>query len=112
MGKYHKNSAETKAARERRIQLFVVQDGRCHWCDRECYSGPFAGAEALLEDAFTSDHIVPRWRGGSDNPENVVGACWKCNHDRSVIEGYLLRKQPLPENLQQAMPRLSPVGMD
>lgn len=31
---------------------------------------------------LTLDHIVPRAKGGSHEPENLVTACPKCNHSR------------------------------
>jgi 5-methylcytosine-specific restriction protein A len=29
--------------------------------------------------ATTADHVVPRSRGGSDDPSNLVAACRRCN---------------------------------
>jgi 5-methylcytosine-specific restriction endonuclease McrA len=28
---------------------------------------------------LTLDHVIPRSKGGSNAPENVVTACWSCN---------------------------------
>ena len=33
-----------------------------------------------LDRELTRDHVVPRSRGGSDDWENVVAACRRCNH--------------------------------
>jgi HNH endonuclease len=31
---------------------------------------------------LTVDHVLPRSRGGSDSPENLVTACWTCNRQK------------------------------
>lgn len=31
---------------------------------------------------FTLEHLTPKSRGGDDSLENLVGACWQCNHRR------------------------------
>ncbi len=35
--------------------------------------------------AQTLDHIVPRSRGGSDDPQNLVPACQRCNGAKSAL---------------------------
>lgn len=30
------------------------------------------------------DHIVPKSRGGSDNPDNLQAACTRCNHGKAA----------------------------
>lgn len=32
--------------------------------------------------ALTLDHIVPRSRGGTDEPDNLILACWSCNSSK------------------------------
>jgi 5-methylcytosine-specific restriction endonuclease McrA len=48
--------------------------------------------------ATTTDHVVPRCRGGRHAWENVVAACAKCNHrkgDRLLAElGWALHRMP------------------
>ena len=58
------NSTQWKKLRLRILQ----RDGyECHWC----------GAEAT-----TCDHVIPVTRGGSDDPDNLVAACKRCNFSR------------------------------
>lgn len=53
----------------KKIRLRILQrDGyECYWC----------GA-----DATTCDHVIPVARGGTDEPDNLVAACKRCNFSR------------------------------
>lgn len=35
--------------------------------------------------ASSVDHIVPRSRGGGDNPANLASACWPCNQRKGAL---------------------------
>jgi 5-methylcytosine-specific restriction endonuclease McrA len=51
-------------------QAVLKRDGyRCRYC----------GAPAT-----TVDHVVPRSRGGSDDPTNLVAACARCNRAKGA----------------------------
>ncbi|CAA9423060.1 MAG: hypothetical protein AVDCRST_MAG35-2097 [uncultured Quadrisphaera sp.] len=69
--------------REQRLRAAVAaQGGRCAWCAR-----PFS---ALVEP--TTDHLVPRVKGGPSWASNEVAACRRCNGQRghvSPVEWYL-----------------------
>ena len=47
--------------------LFARDGQMCMYCGAETQN-------------LTRDHLVPRSRGGADAWENVVAACYKCNH--------------------------------
>jgi 5-methylcytosine-specific restriction endonuclease McrA len=49
----------------------------CHWCKRA--------------KAFTADHLVEVDRGGSNDIDNLVPACHKCNSRRGAE--YLAKKR-------------------
>jgi 5-methylcytosine-specific restriction endonuclease McrA len=52
----------------------LERDGTtCVWCRREIGTG-------LVE--ATVEHVVPRIKGGPTWPENLVGACSRCNRAR------------------------------
>ena len=53
----------------KKLRLRILnRDGReCYWCGME---------------ANTVDHIVPVAKGGTDDPENLVAACRKCNFSK------------------------------
>lgn len=55
----------------RKYKPFIVErDGlRCHYCD-----------ELMQYDEAQIDHKVPRVRGGTDAPHNLVLACARCNN--------------------------------
>jgi hypothetical protein len=59
--------------RARRLQAVLVRDGaRCVWCGRA-----FTG---LVQP--TTDHLVPKVKGGPSWIENEVAACRRCNGQR------------------------------
>ena len=75
----HSNSrsvpTETNAqpGRAERLSAILVRDGdRCLWCGRRF--------SALI--APTTDHIVPRVKGGPSWVENEIAACRRCNGQR------------------------------
>ncbi|WP_043602357.1 HNH endonuclease [Cellulomonas carbonis] len=57
---------------ERLAAAVRAQEGRCVWCGR---------AFGALVPA-TTDHLVPRTKGGPSWPENEVAACRRCNAER------------------------------
>lgn len=62
-----------RSGRRERLVSATIRDGtHCVWCRRDC-SG--------LVDA-TTDHLVPRVKGGPSWLENEVVACRRCNHER------------------------------
>ena len=62
---------KTQAWRNLR-EYVLVRDGRiCAYC------------HGL---ANTADHVVPRSKGGSDGPENLVAACSSCNSEKNDRE--------------------------
>jgi hypothetical protein len=60
-------------ARRERLRTAVDRDGpRCVWCRRECVG--------LVRP--TTDHLVPKVKGGPSWLENEVLACRRCNAER------------------------------
>lgn len=51
----------------------------------------------------TVDHVIPRWKGGSDEDDNIVGAHQKCNQKRNLEDmppaGYARKKIVAAVNL-------------
>jgi hypothetical protein len=79
------------------------QDGVCFWCRR-----PFSH---LVPP--TTDHVVPRLKGGPSWRENEVAACRRCNSERGHVgpvewlEECLRRGWPArPEELAATLARL------
>lgn len=53
---------------KQRFRIFVRDGFRCQYC-----------AKRFAPTLLTLDHIVPRSRGGSDEPENLAASCIPCN---------------------------------
>jgi hypothetical protein len=59
--------------RAQRLALAALRDGgHCVWCRRDC-TGPVRA---------TTDHLVPKVKGGPSWLENEVVACGRCNRAR------------------------------
>ena len=67
-------AAVTAPGRRQRLELILERDGAtCVWCGRE--------VDTPLVQA-TTEHVVPRLKGGPSWLENEVAACKRCNGRR------------------------------
>ena len=65
--------AQRAPDRVTRLALAIERDGpTCIWCGREL--------TGLVSP--TTEHVVPRVKGGPSWPENEVAACRRCNAER------------------------------
>lgn len=64
--------ASPRSRADRLGAAVAEQGGRCFWCGRDFSS--------LVPP--TTDHVVPRVKGGPSWPENEVAACRRCNGQR------------------------------
>lgn len=86
---------------EARAAVWDKSHGICFYCGKEMHP--------IRE--FTVDHRIPRSRGGSDHPDNLVGACWSCNFSKRaklpanvpVAAPFAI---PRPQTKSESMPRL------
>ena len=60
----------------------------CFYCGRTCRSRPSRPSRKGNRpgDACTTDHLTPRSRGGTNDPDNVVLACRQCNEDKGDLD--------------------------
>jgi len=58
-----------------RFEIFRRDHFTCFYCGRRSPS-------VILE----VDHRIPRCAGGSDDPDNLVTACWDCNRGKGPID--------------------------
>lgn len=66
----------SQLARAERLLVVLARDGsRCVWCRREL------GGRV----AATTEHVVPRIKGGPSWIENEVAACRRCNGERGHL---------------------------
>ena len=69
--------------RATRLRDAVERDGpRCVWCRRECAVAEPATTRRVTLVRGTTDHLVPRVKGGPSWLENEVLACPRCNAER------------------------------
>lgn len=60
--------------RRERMELILSRDGeQCVWCGRDLGVGLVVA---------TTEHLVPRLKGGPSWLENEVAACRRCNRER------------------------------
>lgn len=56
------------------VERFHKLGENCHYC-----GAPFGGDP---QRAKTRDHKQPLSRGGANSPDNIVAACYLCNHTK------------------------------
>jgi hypothetical protein len=91
-------------SRADRLAAILERDGpRCVWCSR-----PF---DRLVR--ATTEHVVPRVKGGPSVAENEVAACRRCNRERGhaspvqwLEEVRMRGRDPRPDVLEAALVRL------
>jgi hypothetical protein len=69
----------------RREQIHWEQRGKCYYCACHMVLGIQKPGERADEFLCTEDHLTPVSMGGSDQRDNVVGACFLCNNIRGTI---------------------------
>jgi hypothetical protein len=70
--------------------LVVAQEGKCHYCGCQMITG------RRDRHCATVEHLKDKWASPfhvkDESPENLVAACWECNHTRGSIRNKLARK--------------------
>jgi len=76
------------ARRLTRFEVFNRDKYTCQYCGRD-----------VVKD-LTLDHVIPRYRGGEHNWENVVSCCFSCNRHKAgrtpAEAGMKLLRRPTP----------------
>ena len=62
-------------------RIFNRAGGCCHWCGIKLLFVPDGGPTG-----FHVDHIVAVCDGGTNDENNLVAACARCNHDRARMD--------------------------
>lgn len=91
----------------KREYLWIQAGKKCHWCG--C-------ATRLVNDnawdKATVDHVIPRYKGGTNDPSNLVSACNRCNNRRNhedhmgLPEGSLLGQFKTGSTMQSSQPKI------
>ena len=67
-------------------ERILIRDGYCcQYCGQE--------------DATTVDHILPISKGGTDDPDNLVAACSRCNYSKGNRTGQFFGSARTPLTL-------------
>ncbi len=80
--------------RTTRRRIYARDRWRCVWCQREVAQLGMRGIKGVSVDGVvftdglqlaqaTIDHVVPRARGGSNRPSNLITCCMRCNAKRN-----------------------------
>lgn len=76
----------------------AVKFSRQNVLARDRWKCQFCGKKAPIKD-LTYDHVIPRAKGGKTCWENIVTACYDCNHkkaDKTLGQaGMSLKKKPI-----------------
>lgn len=86
-------------ARSRRELLWLKEGKTCHWC--HCPTRLIQGDDW---DQATTEHIIPRYKGGTNDPSNLTSSCRRCNSRRNhedacgLPEGAMLGKYKVGPN--------------
>jgi len=66
-----------------RIKIWTKTEGRCAYC------GKFLKPNKQW-NSFEIDHMHPRIQGGSNDKNNLIASCVRCNHKKSgrTVEEY------------------------
>lgn len=93
----------------RRAQIKNSQERHCCYCKREVLAPSFAeDPDPMLRGRVGSvEHKLPRVKGGTNAPENLLLACQRCNSMRGHLDydlfkmfaHYILEKYPNAPNV-------------
>lgn len=68
--------------------------GHCWYCGKQLILAEPKNPESReqVERWSVVDHVIPKSQGGSDDPSNLVPACWVCNSSKGTrsLEEYRL----------------------
>ena len=60
-------------------KIYQKTNGLCFYCGTPIYPVYIPSAGRELWAGFQRDHIIPRSQGGTNDIENIVPACTRCN---------------------------------
>lgn len=101
------NCRLTRARAAKRQRLWVAQDGKCHYCERETIL-PKQGMKNSGGQLATLDHIITQTEGGTDSLNNMVIACSDCNNKRGDLPyEYFVHIMKCPEAMAAHQKKLA-----
>lgn len=64
---------------------FISQNGKCVFCKCRMTCDQSQSVKQQL-NYCSVEHVTPRSDGGSDDKENIVASCVRCNNSRRVVD--------------------------
>lgn len=68
--------------------LDSLKSSKCFYCKRTIYDlswhKQMTGEDAPYDQESTIDHVIPKSKGGTEDPSNKVKACRRCNTKKGV----------------------------
>ena len=73
-----------KPINKKRLQVFEGSSGKCHYCK----------VVLTADESWHVEHKLPRSKGGTDLPSNLVASCPQCNRKkgRKTADEFMLKK--------------------
>lgn len=68
--------------RNKKIRVWVRDKNICFYCHKKC-----------TPQEVSVDHVIPRWKGGTHDMENLVTSCKECNQKKGVKEEIIKYKK-------------------
>lgn len=93
----------TKGRPVKKVFQLIFENGSCcRYCERE-----------LEWEEITVDHIVPKFRGGKDDIENLAIACQSCNSSKGIktLDEFHIHKS-LKEVIPDSKVSFGPSGLN
>lgn len=77
----------------------------CHYCDTKFphVVPDYPQNYVIHGNHLTLDHVIPKSLGGPDSRENLVAACYECNHSRGDV-GYKAFKKLIARKAETQSP--------
>lgn len=75
-----------RMAMHQELRLFQSMDQKRRWAilQRDNFTCTYCGRKPGVNDVWlTIDHVIPKSKGGTNVPENLVTACSECNRGKS-----------------------------
>jgi hypothetical protein len=67
--------------------MMFLQENQCWYCRRQ-----LTMRSAILQETPTIDHMTPLTMGGEPFGDNIVVACWRCNHLKGPLDAETFQK--------------------
>jgi hypothetical protein len=88
------------------LKVFLKTNGHCHFCGDELDFE--SRRRSKHPNAWEQDHFVAKRRGGADNVDNLLPACWQCNQLRWSRTGRGIRRRLVAGMLAIKDPEIAP----